>query len=285
MPPAVAPIVGGLLLGWGSWRTIFWALAGYGLVLVLLAAFFLPETHPPAARVPFHPRPLVASFRSTLDEAADAYRRVTELQPDSALGFHMLGTVQQAAGDTAAALLSYTRANEIRPAYGTWSNMGTILFWQGDYAKAADAYAHAIALAPNEPELYANLGDALRKLGRREEATASYRSAIDRMNALLAVNETDAPNLAVLAMYHAKAGDREAADHAIARAVALSPDDGDILYNRAIVAALAGDEAQACGALEQALAKGASAEIVRQTDELKSLKGCAAYDRVTGSPR
>ena len=113
-----------------------------------------------------------------LDEAADAYRRVTELQPDSALGFHMLGTVQQAAGDTAAALLSYTRANEIRPAYGTWSNMGTILFWQGDYAKAADAYAHAIALAPHEPELYANLARVVRdRLKQRKLARRCFQQA------------------------------------------------------------------------------------------------------------
>lgn len=228
----------------------------------------------------------LAYFRSgRLDEAMRAYRRVTELQPDSALGFHMLGTVQQAAGDMASAVDSYTRANAIRPAYSTWSNLGTVFYWQGDYAKAAEAYEHAIQLAPNEPELHANLGDAQRKLGRPEEAAASYRRAIGAMRALLAVNEADAVNLGVLATYHAKLGDRPAADAAIARAVALNGEDADIQYNRAIVSALAGDAAQACTALEQALAKGASSEIVRRSDELRSLKGCAAYDRLSGSPR
>ncbi|GAA5034544.1 multidrug effflux MFS transporter [Terrabacter aeriphilus] len=60
--PALAPIVGGWILGWGSWRTIFWVLAGYGLVLVVLTLTSLPETHPASRRVPFHPRPLLASF-------------------------------------------------------------------------------------------------------------------------------------------------------------------------------------------------------------------------------
>jgi MFS transporter, DHA1 family, multidrug resistance protein len=60
--PALAPIVGGWILGWGSWRTIFWVLAAYGLVLVALTLTSLPETHPADQRVAFHPRPLLASF-------------------------------------------------------------------------------------------------------------------------------------------------------------------------------------------------------------------------------
>jgi DHA1 family bicyclomycin/chloramphenicol resistance-like MFS transporter len=63
--PAIAPIVGGWILGWGQWQTIFWVLAGYGVFLVVLAAVLLPETHPAASRVPFHPAPLVRSLWHT----------------------------------------------------------------------------------------------------------------------------------------------------------------------------------------------------------------------------
>ncbi|MDC5695628.1 multidrug effflux MFS transporter [Intrasporangium calvum] len=62
--PALAPIVGGWILGWGSWRTIFWVLAAYGLLIVVVAGLLLPETHPPAARIPFRPRPLLRSLGS-----------------------------------------------------------------------------------------------------------------------------------------------------------------------------------------------------------------------------
>ncbi|GAB3871520.1 multidrug effflux MFS transporter [Terrabacter terrigena] len=62
--PALAPIVGGWILGWGSWRTIFWVLAAYGVVLVVLTLTSLPETHPADRRVAFHPCPLLASFLS-----------------------------------------------------------------------------------------------------------------------------------------------------------------------------------------------------------------------------
>jgi DHA1 family bicyclomycin/chloramphenicol resistance-like MFS transporter len=60
--PALAPIVGGWILGWSSWRTIFWVLAAYGVALLLLTAFVLPETHPKALRVPFRPAPLLKAF-------------------------------------------------------------------------------------------------------------------------------------------------------------------------------------------------------------------------------
>jgi DHA1 family bicyclomycin/chloramphenicol resistance-like MFS transporter len=68
--PALAPIVGGWILGWGSWRTIFWVLAAYGVFLVVLMAFLLPETHPEEDRLPFHPRPLIRSLLSVAVDPA-----------------------------------------------------------------------------------------------------------------------------------------------------------------------------------------------------------------------
>jgi DHA1 family bicyclomycin/chloramphenicol resistance-like MFS transporter len=68
--PALAPMVGGWILGWGQWRTIFWVLTGYGVALVVATLVALPETHPASERVPFRPRPLVASFVSVARDAS-----------------------------------------------------------------------------------------------------------------------------------------------------------------------------------------------------------------------
>ena len=51
LAPALAPIVGGWLLGIGSWRGIFWFLVGFGVVILLLVIFALAETHPPELRL------------------------------------------------------------------------------------------------------------------------------------------------------------------------------------------------------------------------------------------
>lgn len=60
--PAVAPILGGWLLLVGSWRLIFWAIAGYGVVIVLLTVFVLPETLATEDRHPLQVRPMLAGI-------------------------------------------------------------------------------------------------------------------------------------------------------------------------------------------------------------------------------
>lgn len=52
LAPAIAPVVGGLVLQLGPWPLVFAFQAVLGVVLVLAVVFFLPETHPPSARVP-----------------------------------------------------------------------------------------------------------------------------------------------------------------------------------------------------------------------------------------
>jgi DHA1 family bicyclomycin/chloramphenicol resistance-like MFS transporter len=63
--PAIAPIVGGWILGWGQWQTIFWVLVGYGLFLVVLGDGDHREPHPADRRIPFRPAPLVRGLWHT----------------------------------------------------------------------------------------------------------------------------------------------------------------------------------------------------------------------------
>jgi len=62
--PVIAPMVGALLLPLGGWHGIFWVLTGFTTLLALALMVFLEESHPPAQRRPFAPRPLLASYLS-----------------------------------------------------------------------------------------------------------------------------------------------------------------------------------------------------------------------------
>ncbi|MGH8157897.1 MAG: multidrug effflux MFS transporter [Rhodanobacter sp.] len=62
--PVIAPMVGALLLPLGGWHGIFWVLAGFTTLLALALALLLQESHPPARRTSFAPRPLLASYVS-----------------------------------------------------------------------------------------------------------------------------------------------------------------------------------------------------------------------------
>jgi DHA1 family bicyclomycin/chloramphenicol resistance-like MFS transporter len=64
--PALAPVVGGWILAWSDWRDIFWFLTAFSLLLLALAALWLPETHARAFRIPLKLRSLYLGNRAIL---------------------------------------------------------------------------------------------------------------------------------------------------------------------------------------------------------------------------
>ena len=60
--PAVAPIVGGLLIVHGSWHAIFWVLAGFGALLWAANHRWLPETLHADQRQPFSTAHLLRGY-------------------------------------------------------------------------------------------------------------------------------------------------------------------------------------------------------------------------------
>ena len=50
LAPILAPVIGGQVLRVGTWRTVFWVLAGIGLVLLVLAFAVIRESLPPDRR-------------------------------------------------------------------------------------------------------------------------------------------------------------------------------------------------------------------------------------------
>lgn len=59
LAPAVAPIIGGLLLGLGPWPTIFWFIGAFALVLAVVVLLVVPETHPRERRRPLRVGPML----------------------------------------------------------------------------------------------------------------------------------------------------------------------------------------------------------------------------------
>lgn len=57
--PAIAPIIGGWILGWTTWHGIFWAMALFAFLVLLACLAWMPESHPAQARTPLRLRPLV----------------------------------------------------------------------------------------------------------------------------------------------------------------------------------------------------------------------------------
>lgn len=62
--PLVAPMAGGAVLVWFSWRTIFWILAAAAILASLAIWFFISETLPAEKRQKFHLRTVLGNFAS-----------------------------------------------------------------------------------------------------------------------------------------------------------------------------------------------------------------------------
>ena len=74
--PILAPSLGSLLLHISSWRTIFWFLAGFGVLLLVLTKLFLHETLPIARRNALPLRQVVQQYADLLKDARFRYPAV-----------------------------------------------------------------------------------------------------------------------------------------------------------------------------------------------------------------
>lgn len=60
--PAIAPVIGGWLLGWSAWPMIFWFLVAFSVMLWIATYFGLPETLPREGRLTLRPKPLLRDY-------------------------------------------------------------------------------------------------------------------------------------------------------------------------------------------------------------------------------
>jgi len=210
-------------------------------------------------------------------EAEVSCRRVTELQPDSHIGFNNLGAVAMMQGNLTLALDSFARAAEIRPGYSTFSNMGTIHFWNGRFDEARKAYVRAIALRAGDPSLHRNLGDALAELRDAPGARNAYAQALELATRQLTVNPKDEATLSLMALIEAKLGRKADARAHVDQALALAPKGKDVYYRTAVVAALGNDPDAAIAALTTAVSLGYSAEQAARDLDLRSLRSHPEY--------
>ena len=127
-----------------------------------------------------------------------------------------------------------------------------------------------------------NRGDALLRLKRTAQAAASYAQCVELTRQALATNPTNADSLALQAYCQARRGEAKAAIALMARAAALSPADNEVLFEQAVVFALAQQPCDALAALAAAIQKGYSVALAARDDDLRALAGHPEYVKLTG---
>jgi len=118
--------------------------------------------------------------REMLDTGLEMSRKSLAIDAELAEGHKALGLIQDALGDSAAALNSYYRAVELNPNYApVISNIGSMNYSQGRFDEALKWLKKAVDLEPGVARFYALLALQYFELGDDESAGPWLRRALE----------------------------------------------------------------------------------------------------------
>jgi Tfp pilus assembly protein PilF len=164
-----------------------------------------------------------------VEEAWNAFQALLRLDPNSAVGHHMVGLIALRTGRLEMGVESLRRSIALDPADpSAYSNLGNGLRDLGRDDEALKAYDTALALAPSFLDALNNRAVLLTRLGRFEEALADYDRALAQDGRIASLHNNRANVLRILGR-HAEALDSCGA------ALRLDPAYGDAHLNRATV--------------------------------------------------
>lgn len=234
------------------------------------------EKHP-KYRVFYYQLGRIYFQQAQYSQAEQVFAKCVELAPDSALGYANLSATQHMQGRTEDAVLTIQQGLRIRPHWMLYNNLGTYLYFLGEYPRAAQAFERLTQEDNGNNYLtWGNLGDAYRwSTGQEKEAQSAYRMALRLLDPLLK-DEPDNPRRnSKAALYHAKLGDSVEAMAALEHAVAKPTPE--ILYDAAVTSEIVGRRDQALDLLGQALKAGYAPQEVARDPELAQLRQDQRY--------
>ena len=214
------------------------------------------------------------------NEALTAYRKVTELEPDNAVGYMNIGVVYFRQGNYNDSIPFLEKALKLEPRADIYTDLGTAYFFLRRYQESVPMFEKAVAMSPNDEWFVGNLADAYRWTGHKEQARTTYDKAIALAYKELQVNPHNASTMGGLALYYAKKGDSAQALQFIRRARSIDPNSNQLIYNEAVVQALANQPEEALKVLREAFQKGYSPAEATNDPELKSLQDRPEFGRL-----
>ena len=197
----------------------------------------------------------------------------------------------QAKGDLAGAIRCYQDWVRDSKSPNRWVghfNLGGLLRASGDLPGAIEAYQAALVISPKTPTIRINLGVALERLGRAEEALLEWRTALDHLDSLKAPDSLLLCNvLNNLGAGLDKQGRSAEAEQALSRSLSLNPHQALVVHDWIdlrrklclwpLIAALPGLPAEA------QLNLASSLSMLSFTDDLE-MQRAAALRQVATSP-
>ncbi len=186
------------------------------------------------------------SEQKWVDRGRKACERALELDPQLGEAYAARSTIQEASKEFDDAVRSARRAIELSPNYGSaYFALGRALFRGDRPAEAADMAQRAIEVGGDDYNVYVPYIMALDRVGRVAEADAFREGRVATLERQLEMVPEDARARILLAGNYAHFKKFDSAMTEVKKALALRPNDANILYNAACTYGLMGKKDEA----------------------------------------
>ena len=195
-------------------------------------------------------------------EAAAQYRQVVLLDPENFTARSNLGSALTMAAEFEEARQVFEEALAIQPTQDSYSNLGVIYYFLGEFEKSVATHRQAVELAPGLGVTWLNLADSLHFAGQMQASVDAYENARDLSTSALRVNQSDSEAITTLAWSQHMLGNTAAALSSIEQGLRVDPGDPYVYYYDAMIRYQTGDNEAALSSLSAALERGYPAGLL-----------------------
>jgi serine/threonine protein kinase/Flp pilus assembly protein TadD len=221
-----------------------------------------------------------------LNEATEQFRKATELTPDNAIAFLDLGLAQLQLERFDEARASLEKSATLEPSFSAFSALGELLSMQGKFPDAVEMYSKARDLNPGDYIAWGNLASGyLWNPGSHDQAMVAYAKAIELAEATRKQTPEDALLLAALGGYYAAVGKPSLSPPLLRQAVALQPDDPDVLFRAGEGYEIIHQRDPAIRLVARSIALGYHVSELNRSPELASLRADPKFQQALRAAR
>jgi tetratricopeptide (TPR) repeat protein len=208
------------------------------------------------------------------EEAITQLERAVALTPDNAQAYFNLGAVLIDTGDRgrfAAAEAALAQSISLAPTYAAYTNLGYLYLQEGRYRESAETTEKALQLNDQEYTAWDNLAMACSWLKQEARARTARNKALTLLQKAARARPRDAGMQAILGRLYAQEKMKPEAQAHMQAALALAPDDAQVLADVGEAYESLGERGLALATFYKALQKGASLNDLQHHADLQSL--------------
>jgi len=217
-----------------------------------------------------------------LQEAAEQFRNANDNTPnkDNATALLDLGLVSLQLNRLDEARSSFEKSAQIEPSFAAYSALAELLTTEGKSTDAVEIATKAKDLSPANYVAWGNLASAyLWNPGGHDKAMEAYRKAIELAEVSRKQTPEDAPLLAALGGFYADIGQSDRGLALLRKAVALAPDDPNVLFRAGDGFEASHHRSEAIHLIAKSLARGYHANQLERSPELAGLRADVNFQK------